>query len=82
MDDLLARFSVFEKYFRILFQKSLVTHQKRIIDTFSLTAEQRYEQFRHRYPHLEQFVPLKYIASYLGITPEFLSKVRRKKVTN
>jgi len=79
MDDLFSRFSVFDRYFRILFQKSLVAHQKRIIEAFSLTAEERYERFRARHPHLEQFVPLKYVALYLGITPEFLSKLRRKK---
>lgn len=79
LDDLLNRGAVFEKFFRVLFQKSLVTHQNRIIEAHSLTAEARYENFRRRYPQLEQYVPQKYIASYLGMTPEFLSKVRRKR---
>jgi len=79
LEELVQRFPRFERYFRIMFQNSLVTHQNRIIEAFSLTAEERYEKFRKRYPQLEQFVPLKYIASYLGITPEFLSKIRRKR---
>lgn len=78
MDQLLERYPKFERYFRILFQNSLVTHQERIIQNFADTAEDRYEQFRKKYPSLEQFVPQKYIASYLGITPEFLSKIRKR----
>ncbi len=79
MDQLLERHPKFERYFRILFQNSLITHQDRIVQNFSDTAEDRYEQFRQKYPSLEQYVPLKYIASYLGITPEFLSKIRRRQ---
>jgi CRP-like cAMP-binding protein len=79
MEELLERYPVFERYFRIMFQNSLVTHQNRLIEAFANTAEERYSNFQKKYPHLEQFVPLKYIASYLGITPEFLSKIRRRK---
>jgi CRP-like cAMP-binding protein len=79
MEELLERYPVFERYFRIMFQNSLVVHQNRLIEAFSSTAENRYGNFQKKYPHLEQFVPLKYIASYLGITPEFLSKIRRKR---
>lgn len=79
MDELMTRYPVFERYFRITFQNSLVTHQKRIIQAYSFTAEERYDDFQKKYPQLEQFVPLKYVASYLGITPEFLSKIRRKR---
>ncbi len=79
MDQLLDRYPKFEKYFRILFQNSLITHQDRIVQNLSVTAEDRYELFRQKYPSLEQYVPLKYIASYLGITPEFLSKIRRRQ---
>ena len=79
MDQLLERFPKLERYFRIIFQNSLVTHQHRIIQNFSVDAEERYLQFQEKYPSLEQYVPLKYIASYLGITPEFLSKIRRRR---
>jgi CRP-like cAMP-binding protein len=77
LDRLLVQVPALEKYFRIIFQNALVSHQHRIIQNFSQTAEERYLWFQKKYPTLEQFVPLKYIASYLGITPEFLSKVRR-----
>jgi CRP-like cAMP-binding protein len=79
-DGLLERYPAFEKFFRLLFQNSLITHQNRIIQTVAHTAEERYDYFQQKYPTLEQFVPQKYIASYLGITPEFLSKIRRKKM--
>lgn len=79
MEELLERYPKFERFFRIMFQNSLVTHQTRIIEAFSLSAEERYANFLKRYPQLEQYVPLKYIASYLGMTPEFLSKIRRKR---
>lgn len=79
MEMLLEKFPKLERYFRILFQNSIVSHQYRLIQNFSVTADQRYENFSKRYPSLEQYVPLKYIASYLGITPEFLSKIRRKR---
>lgn len=77
-ETLLEKVPKLEKYFRILFQNSLVAHGRRITEMNSYSAEERYESFRQRYPALEQFVPQKYIASYLGVTPEFLSKVRRR----
>ena len=79
MEALLHKFPKLERYFRILFQNSIVSHQHRLIQNLSVTADQRYENFSKRYPSLEQYVPLKFIASYLGITPEFLSKIRRKR---
>ena len=78
MEELLNQHPVFERYFRIIFQNSIITHQNRIMDNFAFTAEERYQHFQEKYPALEQYVPQKYIASYLGITPEFLSKIRRK----
>lgn len=79
MEAMLEKLPKLERYFRILFQNSIVSHQHRLIQNLSVTADQRYENFSKRYPSLEQYVPLKYIASYLGITPEFLSKIRRKR---
>jgi CRP-like cAMP-binding protein len=79
MEKMFEKLPKLERYFRILFQNSIVSHQHRLIQNLSVTADQRYENFSKRYPSLEQYVPLKYIASYLGITPEFLSKIRRKR---
>ncbi|WP_228527535.1 Crp/Fnr family transcriptional regulator [Pararhodonellum marinum] len=77
-ESLCAKFPNFEKYFRILFQNSLVSHQKRIIRNISFTAEEKYLTFTQNFGKLELILPQKYIASYLGITPEFLSMIRRK----
>ncbi|MFN7327827.1 MAG: Crp/Fnr family transcriptional regulator [Chitinophagales bacterium] len=65
-----------ERYFRILVEKSLVASQQRLIDNLSRTAEERYAQFERRFPDLVSQVPQKYIASYIGVTPEFFSKMR------
>lgn len=76
--DISKRTPAFDKYFRIIFQNALISHQRRIIRNISYTAEERYLEFQKYYPKIEMIVPQKYIASYLGITPEFLSKIRRK----
>lgn len=64
-----------ERYFRILAERSLATSQQRLIDALSLTAAERYTNFCRRYPSLIQSIPQKYVASYIGITPEFMSKM-------
>jgi len=71
--------SGFEKLFRLIFQNALVSHQKRIMNNISSSAEERYRSFQENYPKIELTVPQKYIASYLGITPEFLSKLRARR---
>ncbi|WNB18765.1 Crp/Fnr family transcriptional regulator [Marivirga arenosa] len=77
-EQLIQKCPVFEKYFRILYQNALISHQKRIIRNISYTAEEKYLEFVKIHPRLELIVPQKYIASYMGITPEFLSKLKRK----
>lgn len=68
------------EFFRILMQNSYCREQLRIIQNLSLTAKNRYEQFIQKYPQIAEKVTLKQIASYLGITPEFLSTIRGKKI--
>jgi CRP-like cAMP-binding protein len=68
-----------ERFFRIIIQKAFVAAQQRIIRSFSLPAADRYIQFRQQYPKIEQRVPQYMIASYLGITKEFLSKIRSQQ---
>jgi CRP-like cAMP-binding protein len=75
---LLENYSKFERYFRMVFQKALIRQQLRYLEGHSSSAEDRYLSFVKAYPSIVQEVPQKYIASYLGITPEFLSKVRKK----
>ena len=79
-EHLLAKYMKFERYFRIIFQNSLMRMQQRIIEHYTVPAKDRYLAFIKKFPNLEQHVPQKYIASYLGITPEFLSKIRRTLV--
>lgn len=68
----------FERFFRILVENSLVASQQRVIDNLSSTAEERYLRLLEKYPSLPSSVPQHSIASYLGITPEFLSKIRAR----
>ena len=66
----------FERFFRILTENSLVAYRQRTIDSISLTAEEQYKNFCKKYPTLLNRLPQKEIAAYLGVTPEFLSKMR------
>lgn len=67
-----------ERFFRILAENSLVAHQERVIDNLSLTAEERFEKMCKKYPDLIHTVSQKNIASYIGVTPEFFSKMKSK----
>jgi CRP-like cAMP-binding protein len=67
----------FEHVFRILAEKSLIAYQQRLIDNLSLPAAERYARFCKRYPTLIYHLPQKQIASYIGVTPEFFSKMRK-----
>lgn len=75
-EELFATIPKFERFFRIITEKSLVTNRQRILDGMSLTAAQRYAQFCQRYPSLIHTLPQKQVAAYIGVTPEFLSKLR------
>ena len=67
-----------ERFFRILTENSLVANQERLMDNLSLTAEERFEKFCRKYPTLIQKVSQKQIASYIGVTPEFFSKMKAR----
>lgn len=68
-----------ERHFRILIQNAYIASTKRITSSLSKSAHERYNEFITRYPQIEQRVPNHQIASYLGITPQSLSRVRGKK---
>jgi len=70
----------FETFFRIMAERTAAFFQRRIISSLTLTAEQRYDDFLEKYPLLVNRMPQYAIASYLGMTTEFLSKIRNKKV--
>jgi CRP-like cAMP-binding protein len=67
-----------ERFFRILIENSLVANQERLMDNLSLTAEERFDKFCKKYPTLIQKVPQKQIASFIGVTPEFFSKMKSR----
>ena len=70
----------FDRIFRVLIENSYVRLQKRMLQTISSTAEERYESFIETYAHLSNRLPQTQIAAFLGITPEFLSRLRNKRV--
>lgn len=67
-----------ERFFRILIENSLIANQQRLVDKLSLSAEERYENFAKKYPEVKNCLPQKHIASYIGVTPEFFSKMKSK----
>jgi CRP-like cAMP-binding protein len=73
---LFEKIPTFERMFRLLVQRSLSVLQQRFYATISQTAEERYLQFLDKYPLVAQRVPQHQIARYIGVSPEFLSKVR------
>lgn len=79
LETLYRKVPKFERFFRILMQNAYTREQLRIIENLSLSAEDRYESFLIKYPHIAKTVTQKQIASYLGITPEFLSAIKNKK---
>jgi CRP-like cAMP-binding protein len=78
LERLYAEVPQLERYFRILFQKAYVNALTRLNDTMWVSAVDRYNQMLKEQSDIFQRVPLVYIASYLGITPESLSRIRRK----
>ncbi|MFN4198849.1 MAG: Crp/Fnr family transcriptional regulator [Flavobacterium sp.] len=81
-EELYLEIPKLERFFRILTENSLVAHQERLMDNLSLSAEERFEKFCQKYPSLIQRVPQRQIASYIGVTPEFLSKLKKKILLN
>ena len=77
-NELFTQIPKLERFFRILTENSLVAHQERLMDNLSLTAEERFDKFCKRYPTIIQRVPQKQIASYIGVTPEFFSKMKSR----
>jgi CRP-like cAMP-binding protein len=76
LEQLYLEIPKLERFFRLIIQNAYVAAQKRIVNGFTLAAKERYLVFREKYPEIEQRVPQYMIASYLGITKEFLSKIR------
>ena len=82
-DDLNLLFDktpIMERFYRLQIQKAYSSYQKRVLQAMSLDAEQRYLTFRNTYPLMDQQIAQKDIASYLGMSAEFLSKIKKRLV--
>jgi CRP-like cAMP-binding protein len=77
-DILYQQLTKVEKLFRIMNQRTLVSFQRRVISSIGKTAAQRYIGFVEKYPDLEERLTQLQVAAYLGITHEFLNKIRKK----
>lgn len=69
-----------EKFARLRYQNAYILLQHRLTQNLFSTAEEKYDAFSKKYPGLELRIPQKDIASYLGITPEFLSMLRSRRL--
>jgi CRP/FNR family transcriptional regulator, anaerobic regulatory protein len=80
-DDMIALYTQapkFDRIFRVLMENTFVRLQQRLLQTISSTAEDRYKSFLEVYPHLANRLAQVQIAAFLGITPEFLSRLRNR----
>lgn len=78
-EHLLQQIPALERMFRLMVQRHLGSYQERLFGIIAHTAEERYDKFLEKYPDLSQRIPQHLIASYLGISAEFLSRIRKRK---
>jgi CRP-like cAMP-binding protein len=78
MDEMMNQFPVMERYFRLLMQNNIIALQRRVIAYMSLSAEKKYIKLMDVCPDIINRAPQQYVASYLGITPETLSRIRKQ----
>lgn len=79
-ERILAEVPVIERYFRILYQNSLATKDSRLISANTHNAEEKYALFLEAYPSISQRLPQNLIASYLGLSAETISRIKRKMI--
>lgn len=77
-EELLSTLPSYERWIRIQITGAYIAMQRRLTSIISLTLEERYQNFTSTYPEIVQRVPQHMIASFMGLTPETLSRVRRK----
>lgn len=81
-EKMMLEVPLMDRYFRILYQNSLVTKDYRLIVSNSYTAEEKYLQLAQKSPEMIKRVPHNLIASYLGLAPETVSRIRKKNSLN
>ncbi|MCD9856299.1 Crp/Fnr family transcriptional regulator [Epilithonimonas sp. JDS] len=77
-DKLTLEIPIMDRYFRILYQNSLVTKDYRLVISNNFTAEEKYIQLVEKHPEITQKLSHALIASYLGLSPETVSRIRKK----
>ncbi len=80
-DKLMLKIPMMDRYFRILYQNSLVTKDYRLIASNSYTAEEKYLEFSQKNPEVIRRIPHNLIASFLGLAPETVSRIRKKNLS-
>jgi len=78
VENLCSQNPKFERFFRLVAQKSFAFSQRRVLSNLDKSAEERYLEFLNLYPSIVQRVPQYALASYLGMSAEFLSKIRKR----
>lgn len=78
LDILYDKVPAMERFFRIIIQNAFISLQNRVLTSLGKSGKQRYEDFLARYPMIGQRVPNHQIASYLGLTPQSLSRIRSR----
>jgi len=81
MDAMLDEWPVMEKYFRLIYQRAYAASLFRIKYITRLSKDDFYDLFINSYPEFAQRIPQKILASFLGFTPEYLSELRRKRLS-
>jgi CRP-like cAMP-binding protein len=77
-EELMVQLPAFERYQRLLLQNAFIALQARINSALNLTAEEKYLKLTTSYPDIIARVPQHMVASYLGLTPETLSRIRKQ----
>jgi len=78
LDKLFNKVPLLNNYFRILYQNAIMGLEERVLNVLSTKVEERYLRFQKKYPQLQNRLPQYVIASYLGVTPEFFSRMKSK----
>jgi len=76
-EQMMQKLPKLERYFRILLENNMIANQRRLIGSMSKSAEERYSELITSCPNIPQRIPQHMTASYLGITPETLSRIRK-----